>query len=45
MSLVQQSSTLSEIRCTYSSRTKVLRAAWSARVSAHYLVANKAGAM
>ena len=45
MSLVQHSSSLTGIRCTYSIRVKVLRTIWSARVSAHYLVENKAEAM
>ena len=45
MSLVQQSSSLTVIRCTYSNGVKVLRTIWSARSSAHYLVENKAEAM
>ena len=45
MSLMQQSSSLNRIRCTYSNRTKGLRAIWSAGVNAHYLLENKEEAM
>ena len=38
MSLVQQFSSLTGIRCIYSNRVMALRTTWSVRVSAHYLV-------